>query len=663
MKRTVNSELTHFPRAKARGLFFLRSRISCPASSTPFRRIYPRTMPTPPSNTPANPVTPADRSWLNWLLPLSAGLAHAVLMLLAHPPVGLAWLAPIAWAPIFLWFLSNRSDSIAPTRAAWLIAIGVSPYWIVTQWWVSKVSGFGYVPLVIVLCLQMWLVCRVAAGLRSRLPRAAWLFMLPLVAAGMDYFRGEVFFDGYAWGFAGHPLIDVPVLASPGVVGGFYLVNFLAIMAAAAIAVVLSACLGGERTKRRLGESAVAVVAVLALWAGLAGWGTALQRSAADGPGFPVAMLQTNVPQDNKIDWTPDDQLAAWRRMEKLCAESFPGIELDPEAGERATPVAQVRPELMLWPETMMPGMTLEPKSLQTLADNGIVYHLKKPLTGIKDLGATAFADRLLEDLQPNLGVPMLIGEVALEGLTITPVDDGLSIEHESKFNSVYLIDKERIQPIRYDKIRLTSFGETMPYISKWKWLEEQMLGVAAKGMAFDLKAGTKVVAFEIPSKTVGRSVRIVTPICFEMTDWAVCRKLTYVEGTGERRADLIANVTNDGWFSESKIAHVQHLQVTRWRALELGTPLIRAANTGISAIVDETGKVLKSGVDAEPGAIGRDGVLTGVVPLRKINTPFGSWGDVAGRATCVVALLATVWVSFAGIQNRRRSNRKASKA
>jgi apolipoprotein N-acyltransferase len=186
-----------------------------------------------------------------------------------------------------------------------------------------------------------------------------------------------------------------------------------------------------------------------------------------------------------------------------------------------------------------------------------------------------------------------------------------------------------------------------MPYISAWPWLEARLLALGAAGMRFDLRAGTEPTVFAVRSVSLGRDVRVVTPICFEATTSWVCRRMIFEDGA--RRADLIVNVSNDGWFGWWDAGRVQHMQQARMRCIELATPMVRAANTGVSAIVNARGQVLEQGAIAEDGSRGTvrvGGVLWGRVPLAAGSPLHAVVGDAVGWAAMLIAAILLV-VSF----------------
>jgi len=95
-------------------------------------------------------------------------------------------------------------------------------------------------------------------------------------------------------------------------------------------------------------------------------------------------------------------------------------------------------------------------------------------------------------------------------------------------------------------------------------------------------------------------------------------------------------NVTNDAWFGLSS-GPLQHLVSARLRAVEEGLPMIRAANTGVSAVIDAYGQVLASlGMEQQ-------GIIDHALPPARPATPYGRWGDWTLLLLLVALTLAMI--------------------
>lgn len=508
-----------------------------------------------------------------------AGLAHALLLWLAFPmfsywPLDILnlflWpLALVAVAPLML--LCARTER--PWRDGMLAALGAMPFWFATHWWVAHISAAGVFPLVLYLSLWPGLFVALGAHLRRFVGTGGRHFVsLAVLWVGLEVVRGEVVFHGYPWHLIAHPLIRSPAAGLLASLVGAYGVGLVAALFSAMAAWSLA-----DRSHRR--RVLYVVVAALALALALAD--VSLRRfpvGGATGPEVRIALVQTEVPQDNKMSWTYAQRLADF------------GVFLD--ASRQARDVFDGgAADLIVWPETMFPGMTLDDASARVEEDAGLIFS-----DGARSM---IFRETLL-NFQRDIGVPMLVGAVAYEGLRIEWNEDGtIDIDADARFNSAMLIRGGRVDPGRYDKVHLTPFGEHMPYISRFPWLERRLLAIGARGMAFDLTAGRGGHVFEIGTHS-GATVGVVTPICFEATMARVCRGLVFDGGV--RRANVIAHLSNDGWFGPSRAGREAHLLATRWRAAELATPVVRAANTGISAVVDGRGRVTDWALIPEPG-------------------------------------------------------------
>ena len=159
-------------------------------------------------------------------------------------------------------------------------------------------------------------------------------------------------------------------------------------------------------------------------------------------------------------------------------------------------------------------------------------------------------------------------------------------------YNSIYLIDHDGSVLSVYDKLHLVPFGEYLPFQD---WMEK--LGfVQLTKVQGGFIPGTRRRAMEIPN-----APRALPLICYE----------AIFPGNIAARDDRpgwIINLTNDGWFGNSTGPY-QHLQQARLRAIEEGLPMVRAANTGISAVIDPSGRIV-----ARLG-LGIEGVLDASLP------------------------------------------------
>jgi apolipoprotein N-acyltransferase len=186
-------------------------------------------------------------------------------------------------------------------------------------------------------------------------------------------------------------------------------------------------------------------------------------------------------------------------------------------------------------------------------------------------------------------------------------------------YNSIYVIDGEGSILSVYDKVHLVPFGEYLPF---QPWLES--LGLRQLTKVGGFLSGTRRRAMDIPG-----APRALPLICYEIIFPG------NVVPPGERPGWLV-NLTNDGWFGYSTGPY-QHFQQARVRAIEEGLPLVRAANTGISAVVDPLGRVVR----ALP--LATEGVLDAALPQAIEPTLYARAGDwiavfLAGLALIFVA-------------------------
>jgi apolipoprotein N-acyltransferase len=184
-------------------------------------------------------------------------------------------------------------------------------------------------------------------------------------------------------------------------------------------------------------------------------------------------------------------------------------------------------------------------------------------------------------------------------------------------YNSVYVIDPDGSIRGIYDKVHLVPFGEYLPF---QRLLERLGLRQLTKQVGGFL-AGERRHAMDVP-----RAPKMLPLICYE----AIFPRAAVPR---DERPGWLVNVTNDGWFGISSGPH-QHFQQARVLAIAEGLPLVRAANTGISGVIDPVGRV----VDALP--LGVEGVLDASLPRAIGMTTYVRFGDDALILFMVVSLI-----------------------
>jgi apolipoprotein N-acyltransferase len=196
------------------------------------------------------------------------------------------------------------------------------------------------------------------------------------------------------------------------------------------------------------------------------------------------------------------------------------------------------------------------------------------------------------------------------------------SREPPEAWNSLFVVDDGGALRARYDKHDLVPFGEFMPLRDL---LGRLGLSQLARG-GLDFQAGPGRTTIALPGLPPFSPL-----ICYE----TIFPGRVFAPGA---RPDWLLNVTNDGWFGQSSGPY-QHLAMARMRAIEEGLPLVRSANTGISAVVDPWGRV------AARLGLGETGVLDATLPKPLPATVFGRARHWPVLFVVGVALLAAALV------------------
>ncbi|BBO92290.1 apolipoprotein N-acyltransferase [Desulfosarcina ovata] len=198
------------------------------------------------------------------------------------------------------------------------------------------------------------------------------------------------------------------------------------------------------------------------------------------------------------------------------------------------------QPDLVVWPETATP----------------FYFKASPKLTG------------MVTDAVRQSGVPLLVGSPSVQRGTAG---------RPEYYNSAYLVAPDGSVAGRYDKVHLVPFGEYVPLKGLLSFVGKMVAQVG------DFSAGEKgrTLAWGPDHPKIG------VQICFEIIFPGLCRSLV------KNNAGLLVNLTNDAWFGRSSATY-QHFSMAALRAVENRRSLVRAANTGISGVVDPVGRVVR---------------------------------------------------------------------
>jgi apolipoprotein N-acyltransferase len=239
------------------------------------------------------------------------------------------------------------------------------------------------------------------------------------------------------------------------------------------------------------------------------------------------------------------------------------------------------RPELLVWPETSVP----------------FFYGVEEALTA------------QVNETVREMGVPELFGSPAM-----TFVDGKPRMQ-----NRAYLVDETGKVLGGYAKRHLVPFGEYVP-LKKLLFFVHRLVEAAG-----DFAPGNNQPLLELGGQRIGAL------ICYEGI-FAELARSSVLQG-----ATSLVNITNDAWYGRTG-APYQHMQMARWRAVEFRVPLIRAANTGVSTIVDATGALC--------GTIPLDdsGYLSCTIRPFRTLTLYARWGDAFAWICFLTTLCAILY-------------------
>jgi apolipoprotein N-acyltransferase len=511
---------------------------------------------------------------------MALGILGSLLLWATFPPVNLpvlAWIAPVAWLRLVL---QPQLSGWRPYVALWLCGFA---HWLLMlegirlahpalyAGWIALAAYLGvYLPAFIGLT-------RVAV---HRL-KISIVVAAPIVWVGLELLRGHLI-TGFSMGLLAHTQAEFPWLIQISDLAGGYTLSFVIMLVAACLAAMLSGC-SREHFSIRWWPvlPATAAIAFMLLYGQ---WRLNQKPPGLDGPSAGVALIQGSL--DTVFDVSPDrlrETLEHYRALTVQAVEKHASLDL------------------VAWPESMFVVS-------ETIIDSPI--------------DSQSTIEELDGDLQARQGIfkAVLAAEAAranantaadqprtllLVGTTTVVYGGG-----EPRFyNAALLADGTGNVINRYYKTHPVMFGEYIPFGAALPWLYK------LTPMAGGLSTGDGAKVFDVAGLKMSPS------ICFESTIPHLIRgQLAELHRRGAP-ADVLVNVTNDGWFWGTGMLDL-HFRCGVFRAVENHKPLLVVANTGISTFVDG------SGVVRERGERRRPQVLVARVQADGRVSPYQTLGD-----------------------------------
>ncbi|MEE8550647.1 MAG: apolipoprotein N-acyltransferase [Gemmatimonadota bacterium] len=532
---------------------------------------------------------------------LGLPLASGVLLALCFPPFHLLIPPFVALVPYLIFLGScpaDRSGSTSAARATFWM--GIVYYGIVLYWLAAALVFFtwlallGYLITVVVLAGLLALVGYSTHSLRYRHRLPFWA-ILPLFWTGVEWLRGHLGDVAFPWLGLGHSLTGFPALVGFADVAGARGVTF---WLAAINGLLAEWWLEGLRARWRRWATVLLLVVAIPAGYSLFKWATLQTRPAAH-----VLVVQPNIPEELKLDRdaAADSSRIALGRLTTAGLAEAPGVEL------------------VVWPETALPNFPNAERSW------------------------TVWAATLARDND----VALLYGTLDLERHR----DGGYSY-----YNSALYLSAEGNRAGLYRKHFLVPIVERVPFIPL-SWTRS-LRRSAARGMRLPL-IGDVGVFFRWFGGFGRGTDKPVFPVGEGSFGVLICYESIFAAHSRAYRragAAFLVNITNDAWFGRERpwwsrtSALVQHPAHLVMRAIENRVGIVRAANTGISMLVDPRGRILK------PTRLFEAATRAGVVETTDELTVYARVGDWVGWLCglgAAVLFLSSWWLALPRFRRR----------
>jgi apolipoprotein N-acyltransferase len=519
-------------------------------------------------------------------------LLTGVLFSLIFAPIGI-W--PVSFFCLVPWLVMVGGSRHARRVYVYSFLMGWA-FFLVNMRWMYPATGLGYVALALYLA---WYFPLMACPIRHVARRRRWplAVVVPVVWVGGEMLRA-VLLSGFPWFYLAHGAAPVLTLIQVSDLVGAYGLSFVIAACNGALADLLLARMavregGPDEIVRRPTRLGVAWSVALLLGTCAYGWFRLGQDTMSEGPR--VAVLQGDFVNSVTERGEPEDvKMRIYLEMLEAASAEKPDLYLLPESPWFMYLNTEFRANPVGW------MAELSQMSFDTLRTHA-VRHGAYLVTGSASLIET-----------PNS-----------------------LFAKEERYNSAMVFSPDGSDPLRYDKVHVVPFGETVPFrFGRFRflyfWLNRLTPFSGPDGTdEFSIFPGQAFKRFTMTSRARGgASFAFGIPICYEDVMPYVSRRFVS-GGAPTKQVDMLLNISNDGWFGRG-VQQPQHLAVCVFRAVENRVGIARAVNTGVSAFIDPTGAIHDrvSGDPAGrwPGKIGYAVASVGVDSRYTFYSRHGDW-------------------------------------
>ncbi|MHC4277979.1 MAG: apolipoprotein N-acyltransferase [Planctomycetota bacterium] len=489
----------------------------------------------------------------------------ASFLILIFPGFEIHWLAWIALVPLLL--LIKRSG----LRRAFLSSLAVGfLFYSGLLWWTLRIDGFNPANLILVLlgsACYFGMFGLFAHYFQKKIPR--WnALALPATWVLLEYLRTHLGFLSVPCGILGYSQYSVLPVAQISVFTGVYGVSFLIVAVNTVLAEIIHPYLFPTKGKGFRGApSPITQKASAGILVG-----TLLLFSASYLYGLPSPADKGNTP-DLKValiqgnTYWDEKNYSSYRNYAKTTFRIYSRLTLD---------ASDSGPDLIAWPSSSVPGRIPYDRMLV----------------------------KLLSKLAQETGAFLLVGSSGYDKFSRK------QRRVKGVANSAFLLSPHGKIVGRYDKIQLVPFNEYLPLRGYVKWPS----WIASSDMT-DFRPGKELTVFSMNRHKFG------VLICSENMFPELFRKMA------AQGVDFMVSMTNEA-FMDIPAAHYQILAMNVFRAIENHVSIVRTAPTGISSIIEPTGRITARVQDHNSNDINVEGYLVKEIPLSSERTFYNRHGD-----------------------------------